>query len=240
MKGKLTLTQMRVILLLGAVLLIVLTYFLVYQRNMDEVSDYKKKTSDLKKRITELEGLKTEVTNLEVFTSLYTDEMDDYIQSFPVKLTQQKSVYLIYRLKINSGIDVLSITPGTQVPFYYKGNVLTSSGDQEQAKTDAEAEPLSEITVVDMDEMVGSTATYNINISGTAKQVYKALDWISQNKEKLSIGNVNLQFDKSTGKLSGSIGINFYCMLGNGVPYKEPDMSMFTYGMDGDVFGSFD
>ena len=97
---------------------------------------------------------------------------------------------------------------------------------------------MSEITVVDMDQMIGSTATYTINFSGTTKQVYKALDWITENKEKLSVGDVNLAFDRSSGKLAGSIGIHFYSMLGNGVPYKELDVSEFTFGVD-NVFGDF-
>lgn len=235
MKGKFTLTQIRVILILVAVLLIVLTYFLVYQTNMDKVKDFNNKTTKANERVAYLESLQPQVTDLEIFTSLYTDEIDDFIQSFPVKLTQQKSVYLIYRMMINTGIDIQSITPGEEAPFYYKGQVLnsTSSGNNEE-----EEETLSEITVVDMEEMIGSTANYTITLSGTTEQIYKALDWISESSEKLSVGNVTLSFDKSTGKLSGSIGINFYCMLGNGVPYKEPDVSEFTYGVD-NVFGEF-
>lgn len=238
MNGKLTLAQIRVILLLGAVLLIALTYFLVFQANMDQANDYVAKTNKEKERIQYLTGLQVEVNNLDTFTSRFEGQVEEFIQSFPVKLTQQKSVYLIYRLMINSGIDIESITPGNQVPFYYKGQVLGSTGDQEQAQKDAETTQMSEISVVDMEEMIGSTAAYSINVSGNTKQIYKALDWITENKEKLSVGPVNLQFDNSTGKLTGSIGVNFYCMLGNGVPYKEPDTSVFSYGVD-NVFGEF-
>ncbi len=39
MKGKLTLAQIRVILLLAAILLIVLTYFLIFQKNMERAAD---------------------------------------------------------------------------------------------------------------------------------------------------------------------------------------------------------
>lgn len=234
MKGKLTLAQIRVILILVAVMLIVLTYFLVYQTNMDKAADFDKRTADTNERIAYLESLQPKVTNLEVFTSLYVDDIGDFIQSFPVKITQQKSVYLIYRLMINTGIDIESITPGEQAPFYFKGEITegTEASDKDQE------EPLSEITVVDMDQMIGSNATYTINFSGTTKQVYKALDWITENKEKLSVGDVNLAFDKSSGKLAGSIGVNFYSMLGNGVPYKEVDISEFSLGVD-NVFGDF-
>lgn len=237
MKGKLTLTQIRVILILVAVLLIVLTYFFVYQTNMDKVSDYEKKTAEANERISYLESLQPQVTDLEIFTSLYVDDIDDFIQSFPVKITEQKSLYLLYRLMINTGIDVESIAKGSPAPFYYKGQVLSSG--MTVPEEEMEAETMSEITVVDMDQMIGSSATYTINFSGTVKQVYKALDWITKSKEKLSVGNVSLQFDSSTGKLAGSVGINFYCMLGNGVPYKDPDMSEFTYGKD-NIFGTFE
>ena len=136
MGGKLTLTQMRVILLAGAVLLLVLAYFLGFQPNMDSASEYQVKTETAEKHIKELEALKSDVKNLEIFTSLYNDEIKDYINSFPVKMTQQKSVYLLYRMMINTEVDVTSITPGTESPFYYKGNVLTSDGDKAQAQAD--------------------------------------------------------------------------------------------------------
>ncbi|MCM1246600.1 MAG: hypothetical protein NC293_13235 [Roseburia sp.] len=236
MKGKLTLTQIRVILILVAILLIVLTYFFIYQTNMDKVSDFEKKTAEANERITYLESLQPQVTDLEIFTSLYVDDIDDFIQSFPVKITQQKSIYLIYRLMINTGIDIESISEGTPAPFYYKGQVLGQGISAPEGEEETEA--ISEIAVVDMDQMIGSSATYTINFSGSIKQVFKALDWITENKEKLSVGDVSVQFDSSTGKLTGSMGINFYCMLGNGVPYKDPDISEFNYGKD-NIFGEF-
>ena len=176
MGGKLTLNQMRVILLAGAILLLVLAYFLGFQPNMDSASEYQVKTEASEKHIRELEALKSEVKNLEIFTSLYNDDIKDYINSFPVKLTQQKSVYLLYRMMINTEVDVTSITPGTESLFYYKGNILTSDGDKAQAQEDAKKEAMSEITVVDMEHMVGNVASYTIELSGTTKQIYNCLD----------------------------------------------------------------
>lgn len=239
MKGKLTLAQMRVLLLLGAVILIVLTYFLVFQRNMDQASDYDAKTDKENERILYLTDLQGKADDLDIYTSLYTGDIDKLIQSFPVKITQQKSVYLIFNLMIQTGIVIESVTPGEVVPFYYKGQVLDSGGAQSQAQVNSEGEEqLSEITPVEMEEMIGSMATYTLNVAGKTKQIFKALDWIRDNDEKMSVGNVSLQFDSSTGQLKGTIALNFYCMLGNGVPYKDPDMSIFTYGMDS-IFGEF-
>ncbi len=241
MKGKVTLAQIRVILLLAAVLLIVITYFLVFQKNMDQAANYDNMTRKEQERISYLTGLQSQADDLDIYTSLYTSYIDPFIQSFPVKLTQQKSIYLIYNMMVESGVTVESVVPGNVTPFYYKGQVLDSASAQNQAQVNVEGqeeENLSEITVVSMDQMIGSKATYTINLAGETKDIFKALDWIRDNKEKMSVGNVNVQFDSSTGQLKGSIGITFYCMLGNGVPYKDPDTSIFTYGMD-KIFGEF-
>ena len=241
MKGKVTLAQIRVILLLAAVLLIVLTYFLVFQKNMDKAADYDNMTRKEQERISYLTGLQSKADDLDIYTSLYTSDIDPFIQSFPVKLTQQKSIYIIYNMMVESGITVESVVPGNVTPFYYKGQVLDSASAQNQAQVNVDGqgeETLSEITVVSMDQMIGSKATYTINMAGETKDIFKALDWIRDNKEKMSVGNVNVQFDSSTGQLKGSIAVTFYCMLGNGVPYKDPDTSIFTYGMD-KIFGEF-
>ena len=66
-----------------------------------------------------------------------------------------------------------------------------------------------------------------------------ALDWISENKEHMSVGPLEFVFDPSTGKLTGTITVNYYSINGNGVAYVEPDISGIVIGQK-DVFGSFD
>ena len=121
--------------------------------------------------------------------------------------------------------------------FLAKGDFTVSADVKAQAQADSEKDTMSEITVVDMEQMVGSVASYTVELSGTTKQIYNCLDWITENDEKMSVGDVNIQFDKSTGKLSGTIVVNFYAMLGNGVAYKEPDTTGFAYGVN-NVFGA--
>lgn len=240
MNGKLTLAQIRILLILGAVVLLAGTYFLVFQKNMNEAKTYETETQKLTEEITKIESLQPKITDMEIYNSRYEDEMLEYAKSFPVKLTRQKAIYMLYRLQTQSGVEIQSINVGNEFPFYYKGRLLTTTTEQEEARAENEAEPMSELLVMDsMDEMVGSMASYEINVTGTTEQIYKAFDWITENEEKLSIGDVNIAFDSSTGKLNGTIGVNFYCMLGNGVPYKEPDTSSFAIGVDGDIFGTF-
>ena len=234
---RLSLTQVRVLLIIGAVLLIALTYFVIYQPNMNSAADYDIKKQEADKKIQELKAMETENADLEVFTSLYRDDMDELIASFPVKLTQQKSLYLIYRMLTDTGIDVTTVTPNAIVPFYYKGAVLSDSGSQEQALQDSKEDQISELNTVPMSEMIGSSSKYEVGVTGTYKQVVDTLQWITSSEERLSVDDVALQYDNTTGKLTGSIGVDFYAMLGNGNVYKEPKVSDFSFGMK-NAFGA--
>ena len=87
-------------------------------------------------------------------------------------------------------------------------------------------------------KMVGKVSCYEVELTGSRKQILKAFDWISGNKEPMSISAINLTFDNSTGKLTGTIAVNFFSLNGNGKPYEEPDISSIILG-NKDVFGTF-
>ena len=60
----------------------------------------------------------------------------------------------------------------------------------------------------------------------------KAIDWLANNKEHMSVEQLNFSYDKTTGKLSGALSMNFYALNGNGEPYKEPNIKGITIGTD--------
>ena len=45
----------------------------------------------------------------------------------------------------------------------------------------------------------------------------------------MSVVSINLTFDNSTGKLSGTILVHFFSLNGNGKAYVEPDISCLLY-----------
>lgn len=91
---------------------------------------------------------------------------------------------------------------------------------------------------VPVNQMVGKVFSYEVEISGSRKQILQAFDWITNHQERMSLSKITLSFDSSNGKLTGTINMNFYCLNGNGVPYEEPDISGIVLG-NKDVFGTF-
>ena len=81
--------------------------------------------------------------------------------------------------------------------------------------------------------MVGKTVGYEVEVTGTQKEIMKAIDWVADNDQPMSITNLSLSFDSSTGKLSGTMMIYYHALNGNGIAYTDPvDIDDFQIGTD--------
>lgn len=235
-----SINQKRVILILAGIIILACTFFLLYQPNAEKVTEIEEETAHFQSQIGYLSTLQLKVNQLKKETSEYTEEMTDFMDKFPSRMTQPKAIYNVYRMMIKTGIRVKAIDPGVEQTFFSAGNLFgTGEGGTEIIDSAAspggvEADP--EI-LVSVHEMVGKVTPYELTISGGYKQIKKALDWISDNEEHMSVTGVSLTYDSRTGKLSGTMSVNYYAMNGNGVTFEEPDISGITIGSK-NIFGT--
>lgn len=242
MRKGLTTTHKRLILILSGLLVFLLTFFLIFQKNMDRATELENSNTKLQGQINFLSNLQIQVNKMKETSDQKLKEIEKYSQKFPCKMTQQKVISNLYHLYVASGMELRSIKPGSEQTFYKDGKLLELKAEE---STDPEAQntEISEVeknpeTKVPFNQMVGKVTSYDVEVSGSRKQVLKAFDWIANNPEHMSLSSISLSFDVSTGKLTGTVVVNFYCLNGNGVPYEEPDISTIILG-NKDVFGTF-
>lgn len=244
MRKGLTTGQKRLILILTGFLIFLGTFLLIYQKNMKEVSSLDSDTTDKSSQVDFLSNLQIQVNEMKKTTEQKQKEIASYTQEYPCKMTQPKALSNIYQMSVKSGIRLRSINPGTEQTFFKNGEFIQVSQDEDTAANgEAEDTELSEAEknpekLFPVNEMVGKVTDYEIELTGTRKQILKAFDWISKNPEHMALSAISLSFDRSTGKLSGSIVVNFFCLNGNGQTYEEPDISGIIIGNE-DVFGTF-
>lgn len=235
-----SINQKRVILILAGIIILACTFFLLYQPNSDKVTELQTETADYQSQINFLSTLQIQVNQLKTVTPDYTDEMTEFMDKFPSRMTQPKAIYNVYRMMIKTGIRVKAIDPGVEQTFFSAGNFLgmdgTGTTDTDAAASPGGVEADPEI-LVPVNKMVGKVTAYELTVSGSLKQIEKALDWISENEEHMSVTEVTLTYDTSTGKLSGTMTVNYYAMNGNGVMYEEPDISGIMIGSK-NIFGT--
>lgn len=245
MGKRLTTNQSRAILICAGVLILLCTFFFVFQRNMDSVSELEKEARQYKTQVNYLSNLQMQVNELQGTTAEHQKEMDAYMREFPCKMTQQKAIENIEKMRLKSGVRILAVKSAKEQKFLDAGTFITLTETElaaQQAATgaavavsDVEEHPEKQVTV---DNMIGKQTTYEIEMSGTMKQVMNALRWVASNKEHMSATSLNFSFDASTGKLNGVVSINYFAMNGNGRPYEEPNISGITFGAK-NVFGTF-
>lgn len=235
--------QKKLLLVLGGILICVLVFFLVYQPNSQKIEDLNSETAKLESDVNMLTALQSQVIAMREDADKHEAETDKYFGEYPSRMTEQKAIYNVYSMMVDTGIRVSAIQPSKDMTFFNQGTVSGMDGaalseNIEGAATGSAAE-VSPETKVAVNEIVGKYATYVLAVKGKRTEVMDALDWISENKEHMSVGPLNLSFDEASGKLSGSITVYYYSMNGNGIAYVEPDISGIVIGQK-DVFGSFD
>lgn len=200
-------------------------------------------TKGKRSQVEYLSNLQILVNEMQQTTEKAQQETLTNTQKYPCKMTQQKAISNIYKLSVASGVRLRAISPTAERTFYKDGKFLQLSGEETAEEGEAEGTELSEVEKnpeqkVSVMKMVGKVSCYEVELTGSRKQILKAFDWISGNKEPMSISAINLTFDNSTGKLTGTIAVNFFSLNGNGKPYEEPDISSIILG-NKDVFGTF-
>lgn len=240
--------QKRVVLVLAGLLILVCTFFFLYQPGTDKVFELEQETSSYNRKISYLSTMQLQVNEMKKITPSYKKETEKFMKKFPSRMTQQKAIWNVYRMMVKSGIRVTAVTPGVEQIFMKNGQFTdatasgtasedTSGGTQTGDETTGNTGEDNEEKQLEVTQMTGKVTSYEISLSGSLRQINKALDWISENKEHMSTTAVALTYDSSSGKLSGTMTVNYYAMNGNGVPYEDPDISGILIGSK-NIFGT--
>ncbi len=248
--GNLKLGHKKAILIGAGLLLLVLTFFLIFQRNQETLMQVEMESMKAQNQVNFLSTLQIKVNSMRDTMPEVQKETEEYLKSFPSLVTQQKAIYNVYKMMVDSGIRVTAIKPGNEVTYFEGGEIINSdengqdngsedSGGQAENESPSAVEQAPEQRADTLSDMVGKYTAYEVDLTGSRKQIMKAIEWVAENEEKMNVTAVNLTFDSSTGKLTGTMQINYFYMNGNGVPYEEPDISGITFGTE-NIYGTFD
>ena len=232
----------KALLIVAGLLVCALTYFFVFQPNQDEITALEAESNKLQSEVNRLTGMQVAMEQLRPLAEQHESEMDLYFAEYPSRMTEQKAIYNVYRMMVDTGMRVTAIQPSKDMTFMQRGqlvrgeNAVMSTNTEAATGAGASAE-ISPETKVPINEIIGKHTVYQLAVIGKKSEVYDALDWISNNSEHMSVGNVALSYDTSTNKLTGTMQIVFYSMNGNGIAYVEPDITGITIGSE-DVFGT--
>lgn len=236
-----TVGQKNLLFILFSIALFLVSFFLIFQKNMENAANMETKIDHMQSEITRLGELQTQVGELKPTAVSHQELVNDFTDSFPSTVPQESALYKVYRMMVKSGVTVSAIRPGQEQTFLFNGKFFNFDGRSDTSaaspdtlanKQETEVEKNPE-TRASLHEMVGKTVGYEVEVTGTQKEIMKAIDWVADNDQPMSITNLSLSFDSSTGKLSGTMMIYYHALNGNGIAYTDPvDIDDFQIGTD--------
>lgn len=236
-------THKKVILILAGFVILLVSFFFIFQKNNEKVARMEDEIREHQRSVDFLSTLQIQVNQMREDTPEQKEKTDSFAKEFPSKMTSALAISNIDQMMVKSGVEVTALSLQNELPFFQDGQILSLDSEDTSATQSTEEESLSAVEVtpetkVEFNEMIGKALSIEIEVIGSRKQIMKAIDWIAKNEEQMSVNDIALTHDDSTGKLAGTLGVNFYSMNGNGREYEAPNISGITIGSD-DVFGTF-
>lgn len=231
--------QKKIILIGAGIIIILLTFFLVFQKNQETVESLENEAKGYQNRVNFLSIMQMQVNQMEQTAPAQQGEIDYFTCRFPCYIPQEKAIYNLALMMKKSRMRVTAITPQYAQTFLQNSTFLIGqeNADVTDGVASASAVEANPDRKVGLHEMVGKVTTYDISVSGSMKQVMKAIDWMADNEERMSVSKVSLTYDTKTGKLAGNMTLNYFELNGNGQPYVVPDIASIAIGT-GNIFGT--
>ncbi len=244
-----------VLLLLGliGVLAVVAAYFLAYQPNIEAAEALEAENLQLQQRIADLSDKMANKDGYVEETAEMNEEMDAILKKFPVDVREEDGVLLavnqelIAPMVINSiGITaseptVLPDAEEEDVDHTYEIDEIEEYeaqegiGDDPQQAADAQEGGVAneDMQYVLMQRSV--TMNYLVSYEGLKRGIKN----ISVQDNRMSINNLTVSYDETTGLLNGTTVVDMYCIPGQDKEYVQPNFSSVLIGSD-NIFGSLE
>lgn len=245
--------EILILLVLVGALAVVASYFLVFQPKTEEAEALEQENQELVARINDLSSKMDNKDSYIEETERMRQEIDKMFESFPVDVREEDGVLLVINQELIGPMLVDSIgitacepvilnTDQEDVNHTYEIDEIEEYeaqegiGDGPASASDAHVNGVdnSYMPSVLMDREV--SVNYLVSYDGLKRGIKN----ISMQDNRMSISNLTVSYDESTGLLRGTTVVNMYCIPGQADKvYEEPNFSSVLLGSD-NIFGSIE
>lgn len=232
-------SEVNILIMLVGVLLVVLSYFVVYSSFSEKKDALAAENATLQ---TEVDGLQELADNKQFYideTNRMDSEIQDILADFPGEVRAE---------------DQVMYTAGLETMYSVWVNGLTIDDTRLVQVAAPEAAPVDDAVVEDTgdgapagDAVVATgglkdtvflySSPFSLNYKTTYRSFKDIVQLIVTADERMSIQNVNIAYDTETGCLAGSMDAIMYTISGTDYIYKELDIPGVRLGT-ADIFKS--
>ena len=232
--------EKRMLLMLFGVLLMVVSYMLVFRPQMERASETAVQNEGLDTRLNELLSMAEKKDYYQRETQNMQEEIDTYCEKFPADIKEEDGIVLAQNIEKAAGITIDTVGTGVRLMVSEDGTVSEEADEQQQTLSEESTETqkqTDDALVEDSPTLYRTQDTFSYK--GSYENLKKAVTYINSQTGRMTVDSITMTFDSGTGGLTGTLTVNIYSMSGIGTQYHEPDAGTSIYGKK-NLFGTLE
>lgn len=218
-KMKLSNSEARLLFLLLALILIAVSYFLIFNKCVAKAKEVEALNEENQTKVEKLEMMVSRQAEVEAQTAEMRRTIEEIIAKYPSNVTTEKAIAIVQEVENNVDVHVTSIS-------FLMDNLLGDIAANENTTEDGTVQTVAE------DANIGYYAALSMNYEADYKEFKKMISYINGLKDRVTIPSISATFDNETGLLSGVITVHMYYLTNTGKDYVEPEISGIGKGTD--------
>ena len=217
-KVKISNSELRMIIMLGAAILLALAYFFGFNRFSKAAATLEEQNEADRITVNELEAMKSRAPMVEEETKQLREDIKNIIAKYPSDLTTEKAIYHVQNLEDYSGMEAHSIE-------FEMGTLLMEF----QPGADPSAAPPT-----------GYYSAVTVNYAATYGDFKQMLRFVNAMPDRTTTPLVSATYDKETDMLLGTVTMNMYYLKGTDKEYEAPPLDGYSEKGVESIFGAGD
>lgn len=217
---KITAKQAMTYVLILGLLLLLLVYFLVYQKYVEKTEALERSNAELRVRVDQLKEYYDNLDTYNTEMAQMEGEITAWLDEFPADVKEEDIIVLALDTEKNATVAY------TNINIQNREALTTIAADTVKA---AGMEDLSQ------DIIFVQRKTSYVNITDYAN-LKNCIRTINDNKNRVVISNVSYSRNEEEGGIEGTIEVTFYSVLGTGKEYVPQQLPAYESGLY-DLFG---
>ena len=220
-----------------------MAYFLVFRPNMDKASETNAKNEELKYYITELDQKIAHQEEKEAAIATYNQDRIGILNRFFGGMTDEKAIFIVADMMEKTGLTSEQIGISVNNVYFSQEEAMNNNLIQKENTSSVSTIAVQGVPEQSYDMLTGYKTTMAIDFACSDDELTAVVDYINEYKEKLAIDNIEVGYDETTGRLSGTITVCMYSgdgivdAEGNPKTYEEPEWKDMTRGV-ASLFGA--
>lgn len=229
----------KLLFLLGAILILAVSYFFVFSPNQKKADEVKAENREFSAYVVELDEkiAHEEEKKSEILT--FNNNRDAILEKFPSGMTHEKAIAILAELEDETDIFSSQVTLAVNNIFFNQTEAVQAGTVQIETEDVASTSSVAVegVSTEEYPALMGYKTTLTIAFTCTDAELTAALDFINGYSDKMSVETITVGYDETSGNLTGTMNLCMFSVDSSKNEYKAPENKDVKLGV-ANIFGS--